>query len=202
MYVRVMRAWLREVFHAPSVWMLMSLMFWPFALPLVTFGVAAGLMAYYARAQVRGDKVRLWPMLGAFAREYFWTALWMGLLDVLLLLLCVLTFRSMVAADAPALMRLYDALLLWINLMYLSSGFFRYPMMVCNRLPLRTLLVKGVLLTFSRLGTVFLLLLAAVTAVAVSALTGLGLLVFAPAGLALLGAAAYLDLFSTTNTEG
>ena len=175
MYIRSMRMWIKEIFYIPDVWISISLMFLLCILPVFTFGVAWGLSVYYACIHIRGDKIRYFPMFKIYIRRFLKKSFLMGILDILFLIAEILTFMTLTQSELSLLIKCFFVLFFSGNSIYLLSSIFRYPILINNEhLPIREIIYKGILITFSNLGNTLLIFSVCIAIVLISFATGIG----------------------------
>ncbi len=198
-YVRTMRAWMRDVVSSPVAWLAMSLAFLVIALPVLTYGVAAVLVASCAGKQAKGEKFRCIAELKALWSEgTALRAFLFGLMEIAFALAAVVSLGSLAAAGATLWSRLAACVFLWVDAVWLLSGIYRYPLLAANRsMPFAQALAKSVLLTIANLPNVILMFMVSLFVLMLSVATGIMLFAFLPGGIALLHAYNFREIAGT-----
>jgi hypothetical protein len=117
----------------------------------------------------------------------------MGLLDICVTLVLLGSVFFLFWKDTGLPMRVGSAFFIWIDLLILCSGMYRYPLAVYNEsLSFREITLRGLLMTLSRPGQTVLFILVFISALLLTAFTGLALFLFAPGMTAFLCIGIYL----------
>jgi uncharacterized membrane protein YesL len=189
-----MRSWLRRVIYNPGSWMKISGIFLLCALPLVTAGWAWGIALTLARRDVEERKLLCFKTVrGAFSRRGALLFV-MGFIDLWVVFFLLASVYALFRGETGLPMKACSALFIWADLLILCSGMYRYPLAIYNDdLPFRDIMFRGVLMTLSRPGQTTLFVLAFISILVLSAVTGLALFLFAPGAIAFFCVYVYLD---------
>ncbi|MCL2059185.1 MAG: hypothetical protein FWH01_09060 [Oscillospiraceae bacterium] len=177
-YIEVLMGWGRKVFREPHQWLAVSLMFTLLALPVVTFGAAAASAVWLARQYSLEYRVRPFREVKHIMRPCFRKSLVMGLLDICFAGALAAMVFHMVANGALMWGYAFFAVL---DLLFLLSGYYRYPVLVCNtNLSLWDVLVTGLMLAANNLGLLLMLFSVNALAAIISVWSGFGILLVYP----------------------
>jgi uncharacterized membrane protein YesL len=193
-----MRSWLRRVIYHPGSLMKMSGIFLLCSLPLLSIGWAWGIVLTLARRSAEERKLQCFATIrGALSKQGLKFFL-LGLFDLCFALLLLASVFFLLFGEAGLLQKAGSAFFIWIDLMILCSGMYRYTLAVYNEdLPLREILVRGLLMTFSRPGQTVLFILVFLSVLLITGLTGLALFLFAPGIIAFL----YVEVYQARVRE-
>ncbi|AEV29431.1 hypothetical protein SpiGrapes_1624 [Sphaerochaeta pleomorpha str. Grapes] len=187
-YISTLKRWGNTIFYEPGVWISMSLAFLLCSLPLLTIGCAWTFCLSLAEEQAQGNRFKIFPRLKAFlASPACIRSFFMGLADVLLVFAIVGSAKTLVSLNTTLFFRFLNAVLLWMDMVLMLSGMYRYPLLVSiPQSSFLSLYSDGLLQFFTNIKTNILILMVCVSLIALSLLIGIALFVFLPGALALL----------------
>lgn len=188
-YPLVVKQIFPEIFKNPTGWLSISAFFLLLSLPLVTWGIAYTFALVLADRQMSGRKRDGWKQCRLFLRTSgkVLPAFLMGLIDTCLLAAIIFAVKQVIAEDSSVLARFLGCLFFWIDLVFLCSGTYRYPLLAYGKERKTTdIFARGVLMTISDAGNVFLILMVALLFLLVGGLTGIFLFAFTPGAISLL----------------
>lgn len=162
-------------------------MFIILSLPLVTVGFAAVVCLNMARFNTEERKMKLKEVIGIYVKPVFLKSFIMGLIDIIFLLLTVLCIVVLFDKRSSESMKIVDVLFLIMNMLFMLSIIYRYPILVYNEsFSLKEILARGILITVSNLFKCILFALVIMTILIFSVLTGVGILFIFPGAVAFL----------------
>lgn len=200
-YIQAVRQWLGAFFREPQHILAASLFFIVFSLPLVTIGPAAVLTLYLTRLQVEGYEIRYRKLIRQGFRTYFKKSLLLWLTDLIALGLILLSVLTLIAPNTPAPLRFSCAVMGYLDLGYLASALYRYPLLVYNDLPICDTIVRGVLLMLQNLLQTFLVSCIMLIFAVLCFLTGVGLILLLPGGVASLSVFVYKNTLARNRSR-
>lgn len=196
-YIQSMRRWCHIIFREPLSWVVISLSFILFALPIVTIGSAWAFALTLAKEELEGNAWKAKKHIKPFLHSpLFYKSLLMGLGDIFLIVTIFLAFRTLLSPKSYIVIRFINAFFLWIDTLLLLSGLYRYAFLLeSSDASLINLYGTGIAILLSNLKTTILLCMVIITITLASILIGITLFVFLPGALALL-----IMLFNTSDS--
>jgi uncharacterized membrane protein YesL len=186
-----MRSWGRALVSRPGAAIRISLTFLLCALPVFSAGWAWGIAMQLALAETEERTLRCFAAVrDNFSRRGL-TLLLLGLFDILVMLLLVLSVITLLRNENPIVTRAASAVFIWLDLAVLLSGIYRYPAAAIENRGFRDTLLKGLAFTLLRPGQSILLGMAVITVFLLSLISGLFFPLFAPGAVSLLCSFAY-----------
>lgn len=182
------------ILKEPNVIIGSSILFVLLGIPIITLGIALSVALYYCSRNEAGYTCTMKQAIVECRGRYFQFLL-MGIIDLFVLGLAFGSLMMLISADSTGLKFIY-AIALNLDLLFLFSGFFRYPILVRDKTNIQKVLGLGISLSIAHLGWLFLYQCVALMLFILSALTGLGLIFLLPGALAMLS---YVALNETAN---
>jgi len=200
-YTNGLRKWFGCFIKEPHAIFKGSLLAWLCHLPIISYGPAQLTVCYYIGRRCDGY-ITSWREavdfgFGLSDSKLRLKAWLMGLSDALALLLAVGSGYALLEIEValPLPFQIIYGMVLLIDLIYLASGIYRYPALVCepdNKLSL--LILRGILLSLGSFWWTFLFLCFHLIWFMLCVATGVGVLLLYPAGAALLSYCAYTEM--------
>jgi hypothetical protein len=187
LYRQTLLSWGRKIFREPHQWLLISLAFAILAVPVISFGVAAAVAVWLARRYSLEYEVHLIKEAKGILRLCLWKAAGMGLLDIVFAMAFIGSIFHMISTGKILWSYMLFAIL---DFFYLLSGYYRYPILVCNSdLTVWRILVTGMMLATNNFGLLLLLFSVNALVAIISVFSGLGILLVYP------GVTAFMSIY-------
>lgn len=187
-YPATIKQTFHEIIHCPTGWLSISLFTLLLSLPVITWGIGYTFALVLADREMDGRNREGFKRCRVFlkTRQARWSFL-MGLLDLLVVVALFFSIKTIIDPETTILSRLASCIFFWIDLFFLVSGIYRYPILAYqNPYNLSTVFVQGITITFSDIGNVILILMVSCLFLILSIVTGLFLFLFFPGSVALL----------------
>ena len=191
-YMYAIKRFGRQLYREPHTVMGASLLMTLLSLPVLTLGLALTAGVKYMHDKERGIGVT-WRSALRDVRPCVGKALAMGFADLCCLVAAVSSIARLVAGGS-FLGPFLSTVFLYLALLYLASGIYRYPILALNpALSLPQLVLCAFSATIKNAGYVFLYWCVLLLALMISAATGVGLVLLLPGVSALLMATAWSE---------
>lgn len=201
-YISMIKCWLATMFPIPQKVIIISLIFFILALPVVTIGYAGLVCTIMARFTTDGREVSLRRILKLEASKSSRKAILMGLMDLFAMALCFLSIGILFGPETTPIMRFLYSFFLLLDIIFLASSVFRFPMMAANpSLNLREILLRSMVAMFRHLPAQFLYMMVLLSLLILCVLTGIGILLVFPGATVFLTVIIYRKTLTQENLE-